>query len=70
MAPQAADWPILLAGTLFCYTRTSSSFSWPVSSWQCATSGGAGPAVAYMAEYASIRIGIPSGLYHDTGESA
>lgn len=70
MAHQAADWPILLAGTLLqrpyvfiflaaflvlaaCdlgWRRTWGWFGW-------------GWAVAYVAEYASTRIGIPFGFY-------
>jgi uncharacterized membrane protein len=77
MIPQVSGWPILLMGTLllrpyvFVFLATFVVLAardlgwrrtWGWLGWSCA--------VAYVAEYASTRIGIPFGLYHYTGETA
>jgi uncharacterized membrane protein len=77
MAQQAADWPILLAGTfllrpyVFVFLATFLFLAARDLGWR-RTWGwlGWGWAVAYVAEYASTRIGFPFGLYHYTGETA
>jgi uncharacterized membrane protein len=77
MAQQAVDWPILLAGTLllrpyvFMFLAAFLILAGRDLGWRRTWVWlGWGWAVAYMAEYASTRIGIPFGLYHYTGETA
>ena len=77
MAHEVPAWPILLAGTVqlrpyvFVFLAVflvlagrdlgwRRAFGWLGWSWS----------VAFAAEYASTRIGIPFGLYHYTGETA
>jgi uncharacterized membrane protein len=77
MDHQPADLPILLAGTLllrpyvFGFLAAFLVLAARDLGWR-RTWGwlGWGWAVAYVAEYASTRVGIPFGLYHYTGETA
>lgn len=77
MAPQAAGWPILLAGTLllrpyvFIFLAAFLVLAGRDLGWRQAWGWlGWGWVVAFAAEYASTRTGIPFGLYHYTGETA
>jgi putative membrane protein len=76
MVQQVADWPILLAGTVllrpyvFAFLAAFFVLAGRDLGWRRALGWlGWGWAVAYAAEYASTRIGIPFGLYHYTGET-
>jgi uncharacterized membrane protein len=77
MGQQVADWPSLLAGTLllrpyvFIFLAIFFIVAGRDLGWR-RTFGwlGWGWVVAYVAEYASTRTGIPFGLYHYTGETA
>lgn len=77
MGQQVADWPSLLAGTLllrpyvFIFLAIFFVLAGRDLGWRRASGWfGWGWAVAFAAEYASTRTGIPFGLYHYTGETA
>ena len=77
MAHEPASWPTLLAGTallrpyVFVFLAAFLLLAGRDLGWRRAWGWlGWGWAVAFVAEYASTRVGIPFGLYHYTGETA
>src|SRR5258707_3384415 len=77
MAHESSTWPILLAGTVqirlyvFLFLATFLVVATRDLGWRRAWGWLAwGWAVAFTAEFASTRVGIPFGLYHYTGATA
>ena len=77
MGYEPAGWPSLLAGTVllrpyvFVFLAAFLVMASRDLGWRRAWVWlGWGWAVAFVAEYASTRVGIPFGLYHYTGETA
>jgi len=76
MAQQVAEWATLLAGTLllrpyvFIFLAVFLVLAWRDLGWRRTFVWfGWGWTVAFTAEYASTRIGVPFGLYHYTGDT-